>query len=852
MSIVIITEKKDVADNMAKAYGWGRGQGGYEGSLEGKPVKVVWARGHLLKMMSPDQMNPDLGWDDPLGLAPIPRDVPMEPVEEPGVDYIRTAKALLDNIEKALKSASEVILATDSDREGEYIGWAVLEYLGKHTLPVRRCWLAAGMDEKSIKHALTNLLPSWEKKPLARAAEARARCDWSYMYLVRLMTHYGRKGFLGQHLGTGNGRESTVSVGRVQSSALYMIYKREMELRAFVSKKVFGVVGEFGVGNEGQLLEAEYVPKVTQEVIDSCPAGVLWEPQGLEGEGKLDKPLFVDEDAINAFADRLMLSSSAATVHAYKEGTREQHPPTTFDLVGAKSALSGACKINGEVAQAVIEDLYEQGFISYPRTAHGELPVSLYDPAERDTRLQGVAGISGLGEAANRALAIHGGSDSSYKPFVPKVFVKKKLEHYGLIPSMRAVDDQVLASMSPRKRVGNGIPHTAEHMREAYRLIATRFVQAMLPPVKLATQKITFTVPVADMLGQSESLFVAKAERTLDMGWRGIMDAGGAKAADLPKLVEGQSTPLHICTVTHGFTKAPKRYSEENIERAMQKAAREVDDPELRKYLADGSNKPEGIGTPATRKDIIPTLKVRGYIRADKGGVFFLEPKGEEFIGYQLKHGHEWLYRIETTAQWEGALSDLALLENDAEAMAMRDQFIEGNLQNIEGYINWMNGLYQGQDAVRERAQNQGPSAVTARMKETIKSIADRKKIQVPRGTLSDPVKAKAFLDEHLPKKTEAADGQSVAPSDAQLGFLAKIEAAAGVTATVEERSDRKLLTAFIEKHKGVLDAKAPSEKQISFARSLAAKLPADKQPKPEVFTRLDACRKFIDKHAKR
>ncbi len=841
----IITEKKDVADAMAAAMGWKAANGGYEGTFENAPVRVVWARGHLLTMETPDDINPSLGWNNPSALAPIPRAVKMLIPEEPGVEENRTLAYRMKVIKSAIDASNEVILATDSDREGEYIGWSILSFYNWEK-KVRRCWLTEGMDAKSMTKALSNLLPASDKKSLARAAEARARCDWAYMYLVRLLSHYGRKGLLGQHLGTGEGRESVVSIGRVQSAALYMIFSREMEIRSFVPKTFFKLLGDFEAA--GVVLNAEYKPKVTREIIDAQPAGVSWEPQGIEGEGKLDRPLFTGVEQVAAFEQRLMANAGKATVATYDEGTKEQHPPITFDLVAAKSALSGECKISGDLAQAVIEDLYEQGFISYPRTAHGELPMALYEPAERDSRLNALTGISALSSAANRALAIHGGSDGQYRAFKPKVFVTKKLEHFGLIPTQKPMSASTLAGMTPRKALGKkGVAHTSEHMQKAYLLIAERFIQAMLPPVQLATQKITFSVPVEDLLGHQESIFSATAERTLDAGWRGIMNAGGNKAGDLPKLTPGAAAPLKNLNREEGKTKAPSRYSETNFEKAMQNAAREVNDPELRKYMADGSNKPEGIGTPATRKDIIPTLKTRGYVRADKGGTFFLEPKGEELISYLMTHGHHWMYRIDTTAEWEGKLAELTELEDDSKACADRDSFIEDTLRGIEGVIDWMNEKYLGQEGVkRERV-----ATVTDNMKKAIKSIADRKGIKLPSGTLSDPVKAKAFLDEHAPKKEPAAEGEvrQFAPSEAQMNYLAKIEKDTGVKATADDMSSQAKLNAFIDKQKATLGAKPPSEKMISYAKSLASKLPADKQPKPDVFTRADKCSAFIEKH---
>lgn len=844
--IAVITEKSSVATDIAKAMGWSKTGKGFEGTFEGKKVVVQWARGHLITLESPDDVNPEMGWSNPRALVPLPRSVKNVPIIMEPSGKGETPQARLEKVKSALKGASEVILATDPDREGEYIGWLILEHVN-FTGPVRRCWLGEGTDEISIKKAMGSLLPASAKKSMARAAEARARCDWSYMYLVRLLTFYGRHGVLGDYLGRGQGRESVVSSGRVQSSALYMIYKLELAIENFVPKTFYNIFGDFKV--EGQILDAEYFPTVTREVIESRPAGVTWEPQGLPGENKMDKPLFTDKGTVDAFHKRLMANAASASVEVYKEGKRERHPPITYDLVGAKSDLVKTCKIKGDVAQAVIEDLYEQGFISYPRTAHGELPNALYEPAERDSRLKNIRDIPGFDEAADRAIAIHTGKDKQYKAFKPRSFVSKKLEHHGLIPSNKHVSASVLTSMTPRKMLGNRIQHTSEHMQKGYRLIAGRYLQAMLPPATFATQSIVFKVPTEDILGSPSSLFQAKAERTIDSGYLGLFGDRDGKSSDLPKLVKGSLTPLDKVILKTGKTKAPSRYSEESFEKALQSAARQVNDPELRKYMADGVNKPEGIGTPATRKDIIPTLLARNYVSVDKKGQYHLDSKGREYIEFQMKNDHHWLYRIETTAQWEGNLAEMAALEDDAEAMKLRDQFVEDTLSQIEGYINWMNERFSKTELKqlpREAAK------VTPKMKSTIKLIAERKGIPVPRGALTDPAIASKFFDEHGSKSQgEPSKDGTYPPSEAQLKFLATIEKAAGVKASDEVKADRQLLSKFIDQHKSSfekqINSKPPTQKQIDFAKSLAEKLPEDKKPNPKIYESMAECSKFID-----
>ncbi|AYG47649.1 DNA topoisomerase III (plasmid) [Pseudomonas sp. Leaf58] len=850
-TITVITEKNSVSIKLAAAMGWSKSALGFSGQWMGNTVHMVPARGHLLTLPAPDEIQPGLGWNNPRAMENIPRTKKLRPIVD-APDYKgRRVEDHLKIIQQALSQSDEVILATDADREGEYIGWSILEHLNWNK-GVRRCWLASGEDPASMQKSMANLLPGFEKKSLARAAEARAHCDHAYMYITRVFSHYGQYGLLGNHLGRGGSpRERVISLGRVQSAALYMIYKREEAIRNFVQKTFFNISGDFNTS--GISLNAEYTPKVTREMTENVIDGVTWEPQGNDGDNKLDKPLFTGEQQVQQFVKRLEQHAAQSKVLEYSEGTSEQHPPITFDLVAAKSALIKATKITGEIAQTVIEDLASQGFISYPRTAHGELPANLYPANERNPLIKSVMNVPGLAAAAQQAMAIHDGNDPKYKPFKPKCFTTKKLEHHGLIPTLRAVNAQVLANMSPQKKTGDSIRHNGEHMRVAYTLIAQQFIQALLPPVKLATQKITFAVPVIDMLGNDQSLFVAKAARTVDFGWRGIMNVGAEKNAELPKLKNGDPALLEQVLLKEGKTKPPVRYTEQNFEEALKNAAREVDDPVLRKYVASGDDKPMGIGTPATRDTIIPILKARVYITVEKSALF-LAPKGKELIDYQRTSGHDWMHRIETTAQWEGKLGELALLEDDRQAIAMRDQFIEDNLVGLEEYVTWMNDKYA---TVEKKPLERAPSVVTDKMKQAIKNIAERKNIKPPSGALSDPAKAKAFLDEHMPKREggEAGNGGVYPPSAAQLGLVAKIEAACGVAVTDEIRASGKLASEYIEKHKPALDAQyksaPPTESMIKFAKSLAAKLPADQQPSDDVFTRMDACKAFLDAQTK-
>lgn len=820
--IAAVAEKSSQAKDIATALGWTKTNRGFEGSLNGQQYVLQWARGHLISHEEPDEIQPGLGWDNPFALHPIPRAVRYRASKDDKGATGETVLQRLAAIGRVLKDADSAIICTDADREGEQIGWTVLDHF-KFNKPVTRAWFSGGYDKVSVSKAVGNPLDGSIKRSMARAAEARALCDRAYMYLVRALSFYGRKGMLGEFLGQGKGRESVVSVGRVQTSALYMIYRRELAIEAFSPQDYFNIIGNFSIS--GVSLESEYEPKVTAEIIDSGLPGIVWLPQGKDDEEKLDKPLFVDRDAVKSFKARLMAEAANAKVVEYVEGTRSVHPRPPHDMVSLSSDIARQFKTSSHAADAVIEDLYEQKLITYPRTANKELPMSMYEPGERDTRLQSIESLVGISDAVKVALDIHNNRNSSYKAFKPKCYVSKKLEHYGLIPSYEKVTESVLARISPRKQVKGKVMHTAEMMQYAYRAIAKAYVCALLPPARYATQSIRVAVPTHDLMGAKQSIFSAKSSRLIDPGYKAFLPEKDSVEINLPKLTQGSPATLKDVAIKSSKTQSPARYGESNFSKALQRAAREINDPALKKYMNDGASKPEGIGTPSTRKEIVPTLTARNYIKTVKGQ-YYLEPKGRELIEFLINNNIHFMYRIETTAEWEGRLSELAMIEDEAAAEDFKVRFVEHTLRSLDKFIQWLN--------------KKNASGMTS----TVTALAEKQGVSASE-LLADPEKMTEFMRVH----GSSAAGE---PSPAQLSFAEKIEVALNISAGAEAKKSRELLSAFIEKHKKAfekdLGAKPPTPGMIKFAKSLIEKLPVDKRPGPDVLERMDACRKFLDK----
>lgn len=839
--ILLMTEKKDQAVNLAAALGWTEKRGYFEGTFEGKKLRAVWARGHLLTLQSPGEVVEGLPWDDPSALVPIPQTYPMKIGDDiPGAPVQAQPRSFLSNIKKHYdEGISEFIIATDSDREGEAIGWYVLDYLGFKG-PVRRAWFSAGLDKKSMGEAMRKLRSPNETKSWYRASESRGRSDWAYMFLVRAYTHFASYSVFGKNLGQGSGRSRVVSVGRVQTPALAMVVNRDIEIENFVSKDHFRISGFFASNGAGNL-EASYYPEVTAEIIDNDPDGVTWEPSKRmpkEGEPEpLDVPLFTGKKEVDSFKERLLSNKDGVTVLSYAEGIKRANPPKTFSLSEAQAAVARECKVTAAIAQSILEDLYEQGWTSYARTSKSDLPMNFYEDDERNSILDSLSQLNEISNAVQEAKDIHNGKHQSYERFLPTVFTKKPLEHHGILPTQQVMTLSAFNSITPRKQEKGRVLHTREHMQKAYLIIAKQFIQALFPAAEYKTQTVSFSVDVEDILGNKKSIFRAKGESMTEPGWRAVFGSSVSKDSLFPAAKKGDPASLSSINLKASKTTAPTRYTDITFPLAMENVGKEVKDRKLRKLLQNS----EGIGMPATRKSIIETLLARGFME-DKKGVYYSTPKGRDLI----KMVPAWMSSPETTAIWEDYLVKMCEQKDDSVAIKMRDEFVGKQVAVIEGLIRELMNTYSGNLGEKIRSI---PDKVTANMKNAVKKIAESKGIDIPKGALSNPKIASDFLSQHI-----SSDAGSSEPSESQIKFAKSIAEGLPKGTVIPDNvwTDRNACSQFIDNNKAKAPVRKPSPAQAKFAKDLEKKLTKGEKAPVDLYTNSAVCSAFIKKYSKK
>ena len=517
-----------------------------EGCLNGSGVTVTWCIGHLVEAAAPEVYDTALKRWSLEQLPIIPQHWRVE-VKPKTATQFKVVKALL-------AKATQLVIATDADREGELIAREIIDLCG-YRGPIERLWLSA-LNDASIRTALAKLRPSAETLPMYYSSLARSRADWLVgMNLSRLFTVLGRQA----------GYDGVLSVGRVQTPTLKLVVDRDREIAAFVSVPYWAIDVSLSAG--GQAFTAQWVaPDASTDDAGRC----------------LQQPV-----AQHA-AQQIRAAGSAQVVSVETERVREG-PPLLFDLGTLQEVCSKQLGLDVQETLEIAQALYEtHKATTYPRSDSGYLPESMF--AEVPTVLDSLvktdptlAPIMGQLDRSHRSRAWNDG---------------KVTAHHGIIPTLEPAN---LSAMSEKEQA-------------VYRLIRAHYLAQFLPHHE-------FDRTVANLSCGQQKL-VATGKQVVARGWRlvlaepdreGSADEDGdasARSQVLPALCDGMACHVAGADIKALKTMPPKPYTQGELVKAMKGVARFVTDPRLKQKLKDTT----GIGTEATRANIISGLIARGYI----------------------------------------------------------------------------------------------------------------------------------------------------------------------------------------------------------------------------------------------
>ena len=609
---LIITEKPSVAQDIAKALGGFKKTKEY---FESKEYVLSWAVGHLFELAVPESMKEQDKWA--LNKLPImPPHFDLKPQEKTESRVKVLTKWL------ASKEVTEVINACDAGREGELIFRYIYQY-AKSDKPIRRLWLQS-MTTDAIRDGFEHLRTGVEMQPLAEAARSRNEADW-------LVGINATRAFTLRLIG---GKGSTVtSLGRVQTPTLAIIVDREKKIESFKPRDLCEVFANFRAAagvyagrwfDEGFKKEEAELDR-TRRLLARLGLNVADAEQRLgEEHGSLwdehrgATRLWFREIA-SAIGKKCFDKPGIVEVEEKKPTT--QAPPLLYDLTAlqreANNRFSFSAKRTLQIAQALYE---KHKAITYPRTDSRCLPED-YAPTVKKT-LKALGG-SALGAFASKVLA-----QDWVRPN-KRIFNNAKVsDHFAIIPTANP-------------------PSGLDGDEQAiYDMVAKRFIAIFYPAAQFEV-----TTRITRVEGEP---FKTEGKIMIVPGWLEVYGKETEKngEATLPAVRQGEQVTTEGVEVKEDKTKPPARYTEATILSAMEGAGKLLDDEELAEAM-----KERGLGTPATRAQIIENLVAVRYLNRH-GKELQPTAKAMQTIGL-LKNVAPELVSPELTGEWEFKLREI-------------------------------------------------------------------------------------------------------------------------------------------------------------------------------------------------
>jgi DNA topoisomerase-3 len=598
--------------------------------------------------------------------------------------------------------------------------------------------LFTAQDSQTIRDAFGRAKPNAEYARLYAAAVARRQADQIYnLSLTRTATVI-----------LGRGTRRVIGVGRVKTPTLAIVCKRELEIRNFVPLAYFEVVATAKVeGGQFQMRHAPQDRIVRREIVEE----VVKAAEGFEG-------------------------ALAVRVEDKRQGPPKLHAlPSLQKLCGSRFGWSASKTL--EVAQ----ELYDgQGkkIITYPRAEVRYLPASLISDVPRI-----VAGLR-VGQSLSTI-------PMPEPPVIRKgasgTFYDKGLEgasHHAVIPNVNAIE-----------KLPEVWPRLSSDEKKLFDVIARAYLAALMPDFRYRQTNATLDVRGFE--------FRAAGRQPIDLGWRAAFpewqpaDEKGDEAQLLPPLRNGETAQLQDPKIEDKETRPPPRYNEGTLIEAMQNAWRFVEDEILRDRLKEA----KGIGTPATRAEIIGGLKKQGFLIAQGKHIVPTEA-GLSLFGV-LKQADPALVDPGVTAQLECLLDDVVVGKQE---MVGAIDAVCDVAQRIIGKL--MEGAAVGGPPLLGASIDNGAAAYppTPAMRRFADSLARQNGIKPPPGYKTSISICGAFLKQHAPKKADGealgkAEPKSISP--AQLLYATKIALGKGVVIPDEAKANSAAMAAWIDSNKG-------------------------------------------------
>ena len=653
-----IAEKPSVAAEFAKALKLNTRRG--DGYMEAENAIVTWCVGHLVTMSYPEVYDESLKkWN--LNTLPfLPEKFLYEVIPDVKKQF-EIVKGLLNR-----EDVDCIYVCTDSGREGEYIYRLVEQEAHVEGKIRKRVWIDSQTEEEILR-GIKEAKDLSEYDNLSAAAYLRAKEDYLMgINFSRLLTLK----YSNTLMPYVNNKWKAIAVGRVMTCVLGMVVRREREIRDFVKTPFFRVLSKMKLDDFN--FEAEWR---SQEKSKYYMSPFLYKENG-----------FKEKEKAEALINELKpLINGGMRIEAIEKKKETKNPPLLFNLAELQNECSKLFKISPDETLRITQDLYEKKMVTYPRTDARVLSTAVAKEIHKN--ISGLKGVSTFKSFAEHIL-----DEGSYKNLAKTKYVNDKqiTDHYAIIPT------------------GQGIGELAKLPQisaKVYGLIVRRFLSIFYPPAVYQKVSITCGVDVENFI----ELFYASFKVLVDEGYLQVAsvakkDKNTANINDdnpekiqeedgkadinviekLKKLKKGDVIDCRELFIKEGETSPPKRYNSGSIILAMENAGQLIEDEDLRAQI-----KGSGIGTSATRAEILKKLINNDYIRLNKKTQIITPSMLGEMIFDIVNNSIKSLLNPELTASWELGLTRVAegTVTSD-EYMVKLNGFVAKRVDNVKNLNN--------------------------------------------------------------------------------------------------------------------------------------------------------------------
>ncbi len=622
---LLITEKPSVAMEFAKALKLNTNR--KNGYIEDKEWIITWCVGHLVTMSYPEVYDENLKFWRLDTLPFIPKEWKYEII--PAVaNQFNIVQKLLQR-----EDVEEIYNAGDSGREGEYIQRLVFMMAKPNpNAKIKRVWIDSQTEEE-IQRGIKEAKDQSEYDSLSNSAYLRAKEDYligiNFSRLLSII--FGRR--IAKDL---NQDKVSISVGRVMTCVLGMVVSREREIRNFVKTKYYKIIGNFG--EEASQIKAEWKVQEKSKLYNSP---LLYNESGFKSEENAKK--FI-----------ISLKDKKAIITELKKSKQKENAPLLFNLAEIQNECTKVFKIKPDETLEIIQELYEKKLVTYPRT---------------DARVLSTAIAKEIGKNLN-------GLYKNFKDEEINVYISKMInEKYSTnVVKTKYVNDSKITDHYAIIPTGQGFENydkLSDLKKDVYKLIVKRFIAIFYPPAEYS--KVNLSI---DVEGEQ---FNSTGKVCTNQGYLEVLknrvknDEDNQSIAIFSNLKKGQEIKVINYETKDSETSPPSRYNSGGMVLAMENAGKLIEDEALREQI-----KGAGIGTSATRGEIIKKLERIGYIEINsKTQIITPTTKGEAIYDIVNKSVPDML-NPDLTASWEKGLDMVAKKEIEPEIF----------MEKLERYIN--------------------------------------------------------------------------------------------------------------------------------------------------------------------